>query len=440
MTDRTLPIAHRVWTEPDDDVKRPSGRKAAKSTEPTAVLFFDTETTTDRRQALTFGCWRYCQVHPDGLHCIDEGIFYADDLGESDPEGLEVLKRYVKDHPAATQRDRSIRLMPRAQFVERVFYLAAYRGRARVVGFNLPFDLSRVAVGVTEARGKNHGGLSLILSAPSPESAHRERKHRARVVIKHLDSKAAFISFGKPMNPDDDDLIPEGSKNRQPDRTYAWRGRFVDLRTLAFALSGEAYSLDGACKAFGVEGKSDSGGYGVITEQHVDYCRQDVAATVALYEALICELQRHPVSLAPERAYSPASLSKAYLAAMGIEPLLDRHPDFSPEVLGYAMAAFYGGAPSAGFAGSPFLSHWSTSLLCTRRSTLSWTSTGSRSLRRSKSTMRPNRSSICWTAWSLRTASILRCGPSWSDLPWSNPRVTSSPYGGPTTKRRGVSG
>ncbi|MGO8870618.1 MAG: hypothetical protein ACLQPH_04315, partial [Acidimicrobiales bacterium] len=118
---------------------------------------------------------------------------------------------------------------------------------------------------------------------------------------------------------------------------------FLDLRTLAFALSGKAYSLAGACEAFGVPGKIDPGGYGEITPQHIDYCRQDVAANVALYEVLLAEFQTHPVDLAPERAYSPASLAKAYLTAMGIRPMLDRHPGFSREVLGYAMASFFGG-------------------------------------------------------------------------------------------------
>ena len=79
------------------------------------------------------------------------------------------------------------------------------------------------------------------------------------MVIKHLDTKGAFISFSKPMDPDNDDLIPEGSLDGQPDPTYACRGKFLDLRTLAFALSGEAYSLDGACHAFGVRARRSLG-------------------------------------------------------------------------------------------------------------------------------------------------------------------------------------
>ena len=34
---------------------------------------------------------------------------------------------------------------------------------------------------------------------------------------------------------------------------YKFRGHFLDLRTLAFALTDEGYTLESACDAFGVE-------------------------------------------------------------------------------------------------------------------------------------------------------------------------------------------
>ena len=63
----------------------------------------------------------------------------------------------------------------------------------------------------------------------------------------------------------------------------------------------------------------------MITEPYVEYCRQDVAATAGLYEALIAEFDLHPVGLEPSKAYSPASLSKAYLGGHG-----DHAPARSP--------------------------------------------------------------------------------------------------------------
>ena len=47
------------------------------------------------------------------------------------------------------------------------------------------------------------------------------------------------------------------------------------------------------------------------------------------------------------KAYSPASIGKAYLHAMGIKPVLERQPDFPKEYLGYAESAFFGGRTSA---------------------------------------------------------------------------------------------
>ncbi|MGO8873425.1 MAG: hypothetical protein ACLQPH_18880, partial [Acidimicrobiales bacterium] len=236
MTADTLPIAHRVWAEVEATKakkkarsrSRTSERRTAVTTEPSSVLFFDTETTTDPTQALNFGVWRYYRIESDGLTLVDEGILHADELAERYPTGLAVLREYAERHQSATGAD--LRLLSRSEFVDKVFFPAAYQARARVVGFNLPFDISRIAIGVTEARGDNLGGFSFILAAPKPGTPHKERKHRPRVVIKHLDSKGAFISFGKAMEPDASDLIPEGSPDQKPDKRYVWRGKFLDLR------------------------------------------------------------------------------------------------------------------------------------------------------------------------------------------------------------------
>ena len=331
MNKDVLPIAHRVWAEPQDKKRTRRGSQHAARPLLETILFLDTETLVDHTQALTFGAYRYCRVRDNTLISVEEGLFYADDLSTTDPEGLSTMQRYVTDHTADTLRPRPLQLHTRAEFVEKVFYRAAYDCRARVVGFNLPFDLSRLAIESTDARGMNRGGFSLILSGGSTGKdgvKHRERRHRPRVVIKHRDAKGAFISFTKPMEPDDEDLIPPDSPDGKPDPTYAWPGRFLDLKTLAFTLTGESHSLDSACRAFGVPGKADPGQHGGIFEHYIDYCRQDVAATASLHHALLVEFATHPVALEAERAYSPASLSKAYLAEMGITPLLDRHGHF----------------------------------------------------------------------------------------------------------------
>src|SRR3989337_1731751 len=52
-----------------------------------------------------------------------------------------------------------------------------------------------------------------------------------------------------------------------------------------------------------------------------------------------------PLSLDPGQAYSPASIGRAYLRAMGIRPILERQSDFPKPILGHAMVAYYGGWP-----------------------------------------------------------------------------------------------
>jgi len=70
-------------------------------------------------------------------------------------------------------------------------------------------------------------------------------------------------------------------------RLKEWRNepRFLDLRTLTFALRNEAYSLLTACEAFDVSGKLDYSPTGKVSPEEISYCREDVAATARLLNA-----------------------------------------------------------------------------------------------------------------------------------------------------------
>jgi hypothetical protein len=143
-------------------------------------------------------------------------------------------------------------------------------------------------------------------------------------------------------------LIPEDSPTGEPEKGYKFRGHMLDLRTLAFALTDRGYSLESACQAFGVEhGKQHATRHGVINRSYIDYNRRDVQATSELAVKLLAEYKKHPINLQPTKAYSPASIGKAYLRAMGITPILERQPDFPPAYLGFAQTAFFGGRTSA---------------------------------------------------------------------------------------------
>jgi hypothetical protein len=338
-----LPIAVRAFT----DARKPRGKRRTNRTAkkvqdwrlPARVLLLDCETeTAGHGQHLSFGSYRYCAIDKTGhLEVLEEGLYHADELASRDPTGHAVLETYA--------RNNGLPLLSRSGFVEQVFWRSAYKVRAWVVGFNLPFDLSRLAVAFGEARGLYAGGHSLVLSQYQDEDgAWQEDRYRPRVLIKSIDSKRAFIGLSQRRDPDADDLIAEERPDGQAEPGYRFRGHFLDLRTLAFALTNRSRSLATACRAFKVEQqKQEAMQHGVITSAYIDYNRQDVRATGSLLEALLAEYRQHPVALPPTKAYSPAAIAKAYLKAMGVRKPLERQPNFPREVLGAAMVAYYGG-------------------------------------------------------------------------------------------------
>ncbi len=122
----------------------------------------------------------------------------------------------------------------------------------------------------------------------------------------------------------------------------------MDARTLAFALTDRGLSLEDACELFGVEhGKQKVKRHGIVTPKYISYNRRDVLATCELTRKLLDEYALHPIPLQVTKAYSPASIGKAYLRAMGITPILKRMPDFPKRYLGNSESAFFGGRASA---------------------------------------------------------------------------------------------
>jgi hypothetical protein len=324
-----LAIALRVFAERCvtgdeliDDLPRRT-RRVLQRRLPHRVLVFDTETTTDETQRLIFGSWRYFvdrRDHAPGHVCVEEGIVYADDLPERDPETYARLVAYVRTQNANVTDGfpNRIRFLSRSEFVEQILFQYGYRQRALIVGFNLPFDLTRLAIDVGDARGRFAGGLSLRL--------FELERYRPRIVYKTIDSRRHLIGFTK----------PDGDDER-------FRGHFLDLRTLCFALSDRAGSLERCSDQFGAAYTKRAVAHGHVDEDYITYCREDVAATAALFRAAMAEYLRHPIDLQPTKALSPASIGKAYLRAMRIRPILERQPDFPTDVLGYGMAAFFGG-------------------------------------------------------------------------------------------------
>lgn len=290
--------------------------------EPTLALPFDTETTIDHAQTFLFGSGRvYAR---DRLR--REVLIHADDLPDSD---LATLRQYVADH--AADNDTHLGLLGRRAFLREVFWPIAYKGRARLVLFNAPFDCSRLAYGWRPAR---NGGFTLqLFDSIDADGRVWPDRYRPELRIKSISSKHSFSSFVAPAKLDEYHRV-----NGQ-----VYRGRVLDLHTLAYAFTDRSLSLNAAAREFGLDAQKDAvAEHGLITPAYIAYNRQDVRLTWELYGVLLAEWKRHPIDLAPEQAYSPAAISKAYLRAAGITPPVDRS-DVPNERIGQATTSYYGG-------------------------------------------------------------------------------------------------
>ncbi len=283
------------------------------------TLTFDCETGTDAAQALRFGAY---QLRKNGvLARKGEGLFYADDISEAD---LAVL-RTVADA-------RGMRLMTVRQFVDWILFDRIYETGGTVVGFNLPFDISRIAFDHGSARKAGAGGFSFKLSK-SP--------YAPRVIVKHISSRMAFIRFGNPSKR----RTPESQRKRGiavAPRT----GSFVDVKTLAGALLSGGWNLESLSKTLKVahpKAETDEHG-GPLTAEYVGYALNDVQATWECYDALTRKLAGYGLStIEPKRLYSEASLGKAYLRQMSIRTWREMQPDFPPELIGQIISTYFGG-------------------------------------------------------------------------------------------------
>jgi hypothetical protein len=337
-------IAVRVYpdTKKTDADFDPKKKRKGKWKLPDTMFVWDTETRTDKTQRLTFGSYRLVEAG----QLVKENLFYGPGLPVAD---RSILERYAATPRATVAREpaHDLSLLTRHEFVEKLFR-AAYKGQFLLTAFNFPFDISRVARGFTKARRRFTGGFSLSLWSYINDGIERGDRFRPSICIKHIDSKRALKGFTGRQEPDDVDRIPEGSATGKPEEGYIFRGHFLDLRTLAFALTDRGYTLADACEAFGVEhGKQIVRRHGIVTKKYIDYNRRDVLATSELAVKLLEEYDKHPIDLQATKAYSPASIGKSYLRAMGIPPILERQPRFPKRYLGYAQSAFFGGRTSA---------------------------------------------------------------------------------------------
>jgi hypothetical protein len=258
MTATVCQSAVRAWVEPKLTKSPRSGQPYAVGGKHTPIgqraLVFDTETATDYAMAPLYG---FFQIR-ERDELVLEGIIEGDGLGTRDGGIIREFARAI-----------GLEVVSRARFVDEYFYPEVYQLGTLCVGFNLPFDLTRLPVHVGSGRGKHRNAFSLRMS---------ENTYWPRVRIEAVSARAAFIGFA-PVK-----------------RLYRdfFKGRFLDLKTLVNALTGESHSLRSAGEAFDadvIKGELDQ--YGLVNEKALAYARNDVAATWSLYVAARKEYARY---------------------------------------------------------------------------------------------------------------------------------------------------
>jgi hypothetical protein len=313
------PIFLRVQTRVRDEKPRESYEKKKPKKWANFALVLDCETTTDIRQDLNFLWWRFCELKNDTYVCQREGVVYADNL---DKDSVKLIRDSARGERADVEDGcpEDIQVESRTKFVDEEFW-GALRAGAVIVCFNLPFDISRLAVAYREAEVKSTGwSLTPWLYQGQPD------KLKPWIRIQPKDSRSAFVTL----------------VGGDPEYRLAYRGRFLDLSVLGWALRNQHMTLDGFLDSFDLKGKMKHEPTGAVTRRELKYGRRDVEQTLALLNAMKREYDGFPLDLPPEQAMSAASITKAFLDEMEIkQPASKFH--LSDDVLGKCMQAYYGG-------------------------------------------------------------------------------------------------
>ena len=317
-----LPIAIRAFAPPAEQAndKKTVAKRWAKPAPPSEwTLVFDTETTVDAAQRLRIGAYQFRKGDK-----LDEAGLFHDPAALSAAE-FEILKRFASDN--------RMKLRTVSEFVDEVLYDRAYDLRASICGLNLPFDISRLAIGHGSARGKAmRGGFTFKLS---------RKWWRPAIQVRHLNARASLIQFTHPPKP-----RQSPSQKKRKIAPGSRRGSFVDLKTIAAALLSRSFNLASLADFLKTTTrKVESGGHGkLLNARYLRYAVQDVQATWECYQSLRDRYALHALEETPMgKILSEASLGKAYLKRMGVRPFTEVQPDFPPYLIGIILSGYFGG-------------------------------------------------------------------------------------------------
>jgi hypothetical protein len=298
VTDR-LDLFFRAHTVPVTPQKE--YRSKRRATQPKEALIFRCATSNDEKKELLFGAY-ICAEREGAEYVAKEiGLFYRDDH----PEEFRALTRFVK---GSTYELGSLEEFRRGVFLK---YLKA---RALIVAYDAPREISRIAIKWNKST-KTRRGFSFYFRMFRDKKTGKIRPsgYEPGISIESLDAaKAIYRPIKYKFHDKDAELEEEDKKFSNV--------HIIDLKTLTSVLTGEVYSFTSACDIFGAPASRQSKFQSRVTKPAIERLLRDVTAELELLNRLTQEFERHPVDLPPDRCYSPATLAKSYLSAMGIKP------------------------------------------------------------------------------------------------------------------------
>ncbi|HWY59400.1 MAG TPA: hypothetical protein VNZ03_33355 [Terriglobales bacterium] len=289
---------------------------------PEHALIFRCATTGDEKQDLLFGAYTCARVKEGKYEAEEIGLFCRD----GHPEELRVLQRFVKNS--------RYEMGTIEQFRRRVF-LKYLKAGALIVAYDAPFEISRIAVKWNKSRKRRRAfAFYFRMFRDKKTGKMRPSGYEPGLSIESLDASKAIYRLIKYKF---HDMDAEREKEQETSNAHV-----IDLKTLAAALTGEAYTFASACEIFSAPASRTRKVRPRVTKVAIERLLRDVTAELELLSRLKQELERHPFYLVPERAYSSATLAKGYFSAIGIKPP-EKKFKIPDRINGIAMQAFVAG-------------------------------------------------------------------------------------------------
>lgn len=306
--------------EASEQSTRKRGKKAGRKIDPIGPepvsLIFDTETTTDPAMRARVA---FYQVRV-GDELDEEALVY--DPREAFPGDTDAVMAFAAARGMAP---------PITFDAFRLKLLQMYDAGGQIIGFSLPFDLSRIAIGSASAKASKwakafRGAHSLAIS---------DSDYRPRIQVKHLSPRAALEQFAAPNRG-----ISRSARNRKDDIPVR-RGTFLDVRTIAGALLAGNFSLERLTETLKTPTqKTAISAHGMpLTPDYLDYARDDVQATWECYTVLRDRYATFGLDAPLGSVRSEAGIGKAMLAQMGVTV----HPSKDPDRIARDFHSYYGG-------------------------------------------------------------------------------------------------